>query len=181
MFSIYRYSLLTASLVAIFCLISWAGEFSAPVESYALIQNGESEIRLLVQFDIPDGVTDSTLTFAELIFGIAPAFAPDSVLRLDCFAVTTPWEPGNVNWDSPWQNPGGDFQEDACAMVTLSANSEQLAYFDLTETVRSWLGGSHPNYGLMFVIPSHIASRYALQRLPNLPERAIGVAKFTTR
>jgi hypothetical protein len=181
MFSIYRYALLTASLVVIFCLTSWAGEFSAPVENYALIGNGGSEIRLLVRFDIPDGVTDSTLTFAELIFGIAPAFAPDSVLRLDCFPVTTAWEPGDVNWNYPWQNPGGDFQEDDCAMVTLSAISEQLAYFDLTETVRAWLDGSRVNYGLIFVIPAQLGSRYTLQREPDLPERAIGVVKFTTR
>ena len=176
-----RYPIMVTLWVATLFTIAWAEEFNASVEDHAIICDGRNEIRLLVKFSVPEGVTDSNLTFAELTFGVTPAFAPDSILRLDCCPISTAWDPATVAWNYPWQTPGGDFEGDVSAMVTLSGRNDQAAYLDLTEIVRYWLAGSIPNHGLIFIIPQHIVSRYALRQLPNLPERAMGTVRFVTR
>ena len=154
-----------------------AEEMTLPITSYAEIIN-RSDVRLLVNIPIPDEIEDSNLTFAELRFGIIPRLAGDSILTINCHAVTSTWSPDNVGWNVPWLNPGGDFEPDEFTFFTTASAENGEIQFDITETIRSWLNGNRPNFGLIFIIPERISSRFELDRLPDLPNGAIGFVRI---
>jgi hypothetical protein len=176
-----RKLLLAAVLMALATVYISAEEINIPVTDYAVISHGNTEFRILARFEIPEGVADSTLMFVELGFGIAPVLEQDSVLRIDCNAITFDWNMRSADWNYPWQNPGGDFDEDLMTMFTVTSANRGRAYFDLTDIVRSWLRNEANNHGLIFLIPNGISSSFEVQRLPGLPEDAIAEVKFVTK
>ncbi|HBC47230.1 MAG TPA: hypothetical protein DCZ43_09310 [candidate division Zixibacteria bacterium] len=174
------YKNVTLLLITLFmlCLSAWAGEINVPVTDYSILHDAKSEIRIVTHIPIPDSVADSTLMFAEFQFAITPQLAEDSILWINCYALTIPWEVGTVDWETPWQAPGGDFEADELTMFTTSNPNDSIAYFDLTDCVRSWLREDRANYGLIFMVPASIASRFWLNQLP---EEALGSIKYQTR
>jgi hypothetical protein len=174
------YKNLTLLLMALFmlCLSAWAVEINVPVTDYSILNDGKSEIRIVAHISIPNSVADSTLMFAELQFAITPQLAEDSILWINCYAVTTPWEVGTVGWETPWQAPGGDFESDELTMYNTVNPNDSTAYFDLTDCVRSWLRDDRANYGLIFMVPASIASRFELGQLP---DGILGTIKYQTR
>ena len=174
--------LLLMGLVLVFGASNiFADDITVPVSDYAVISHGGGENRVLVYFQIPEEVTASNFMFAEMSVGIEPQLAGDSLLRIDCFAVTTDWLGGNVNWNQPWENPGGDFDEDRLIMFNCNTFDTEMANFDLSGAVKWWLDGTQDNYGLIFLIPEHIVSNYSLQSIPGYPDNTYAIVKFIYR
>lgn len=172
---------LLPAMAFLFNFCAWAGEISSFVSGYAVINGPDGNQRLLIKVPFPEGVADSSVGFAELNLAITPSLAEDSILRINCHIITSPWQSDNVAWDNPWQNYGGDFEADELTMFTTSADGGQSAYFDLTAGIRAWLGGSKSNYGIILIIPDEIKSRYEANGASDLPPGAIGALKFVTR
>jgi len=176
-----RYLLLTMLMASIcaFCLDLSAEEIQVPITSHALITNGLGQSRILVNISLPPQVNDSNLVFAELLIPITPQMTADSILRIDCYPVTSAWNPQNVAWSGPWQRAGGDYDTTASPILFATTNAaSDKAYFDLTRVIKSWLGNIRQNHGLIFMIPNNISSRFGLRAAPNLPTNAIGTLKI---
>jgi hypothetical protein len=179
MFGKYTIMLAIMASVGLINLDAIAGEITLPITGHALISNGSGPARILINVPLPQEVNDSNLVFAELTFPITPQLACDSILRIDCYPVTSAWTPQNVGWSSPWQNAGGDYDTSAAPILfAASESSTQQAYFDLTRVIISWLRNTRQNHGLIFMIPTQNLSRFALRTAPNLPTNAIGVLKI---
>jgi hypothetical protein len=174
-----RILVLLPLLISALYIAAQGEEVSIQITDYAIINNNSGDFRVLVHILLPDSIADSTLMFAELSFMVSPELEKDGILRINCHAVTTPWNSENVDWDNPWQNPGGDFEQDELTMFTTAANEETPAIFDITDQAKSWLNGSIENNGLVFLIPDEIASRFEIGRLPDFPENALGIIKYT--
>jgi hypothetical protein len=161
-------------------LSAMAEEINLALTDYAIIHRGNSEFRVLTKFDLPDDIADSTLTFAEFSIGITPQLTSESILSIECYPLTTYWDFGNVSWNNPWQNSGGDFEEDELTMFSTISDSSNLAYFDMTQTVKSWLNGTRDNFGLIFIIPEDVSSQFTVCGHPEMPENVYAIAKFVT-
>ena len=167
------------ALVGLISLDAIAREITLPITGHALISNGSGPVRILINVPLPQGVNDSNLVFAELTIPITPQLAGDSILRIDCYPVTSAWTPQNVGWSSPWQRAGGDYDTSASPILFATTNAaSDKAYFDLTRVIKSWLCNMRQNHGLIFMIPNNISSRFGLRATPNLPSNAIGMLKI---
>jgi hypothetical protein len=63
-------------------------------------------------------------------------------------AITTPWNPTEVTWESPWQSIGGDYTEEAAGESFLVGMEEWESY-DITQTIQDMVKGSVDNNGFM--------------------------------
>jgi len=166
--------------VLLLCFKAWGEEVTLPVTAYSVISS-DSENRLLVNIPIPDNAADSNLLFAEFSIRIIPELTGDSILTINCHAVSTTWEPDNVGWEFPWQNPGGDFEADEGTFYSTVSPSDSAANFDITELLRAWLIGDRANYGLIFIVPERSVSDYQIDSPPDLPGGAIGTVRLVIR
>jgi hypothetical protein len=171
---------LIALLALSVCVL--AEEITFPVTEYSVISDSIDNPRLVAKFALPQEITDTTLVFAEIRFGITPQYSTDSILQLECIRISTEWSPNNVGWSSPWTNLGGDF--DTLMTPAMFATTEvgtQTAYFDITEIVRDWLKNTTPNHGLIFIAPEGLTSECTIDQLPELPNNAIASMKIVTQ
>jgi hypothetical protein len=174
--------LIVVAIVILSAVCAWAEEITLPVTEYSTLASTGSSPRLVMQFSMPANLSDTTLIFAELSFGITPEYDVDSILQFECSRVVTTWETGNADWNTPWTNPGGDYDTTmAPAIFATSDIGAQSAYFDITEIVKGWLRDSISNRGLIFIVPDRILSRFIIGSLPGLPENAIATVKFVTQ
>lgn len=158
-----------------------AEDITVPVSDYTIINHDGGESRVLVYFQIPKEVTASNFMFAEMSVGIAPQLEGDGLLRIDCFAVTTDWMGSKVDWNQPWKNPGGDFDDDRLIMFNCNKVDTEMANFDLSGAVKWWLDGTRDNYGLIFLIPEHIDSNYSLRSIPGHTDNTFAIVKIIYR
>jgi hypothetical protein len=159
-----------------------AEEITFPVTEYSVISDSNSNQRLVVQFALPQDISDTTLVFAEISFAITPEYSIDSILQFDCIRLSTEWNPNKVGWSSPWTNPGGDYDTLMTpAMFATTQVGAQTAYFDITEIVRDWLRETAPNYGLIFMVQDGISSGFSIDQLQGLPNNAIATLKIITQ
>jgi hypothetical protein len=77
-------------------------------------------------------------------------------LELRVYPVTTAWTQGSVDWDSGWENPGGDFDADLYSPARVDLRSRTgILVFDLTVALKEIVEGGMDDYGfLVSVRPS---------------------------
>jgi hypothetical protein len=73
------------------------------------------------------------------------------------FKVTSAWNENSVTWNSPWLNPGGDFDNSQAYASFLPNQSSCMLTIDLMDLVQEWVNGT-PNYGFMLysIGPNHV-------------------------
>jgi hypothetical protein len=102
----------------------------ATIVGAALAEEAIFEIDSAVAISSPDGATTRFLVWpqvefpdsnqivdwARLEFWVEPTTEDTTTfISILVYPITTEWNPGNAAWDSPWSNPGGDFDEDIYA------------------------------------------------------------------
>ena len=124
-----------------------------------------------MRFDLSTIPQGSTVTSATL-------YLYEEDKKLDqvtyIYKVTSGWNEASVTWNSPWINPGGDFDNSYAFASFLPNQTDCMLTIDLTELVQEWVNGTI-NYGFLLYStgPNHIL-RYsskensAVEQLPKL-------------
>ena len=110
--------------------------------------------RGLIRFALSSIPQGSTVTSATLYL-----YEEDE--KLDqvtyIYKVTSGWDEGSVTWNSPWINPGGDFDNSYAYASFLPNQTDCMLTIDITELVQEWVNGT-PNHGFLLYStgPNHI-------------------------
>jgi len=73
---------------------------------------------------------------------------------VEVYGVTTGWSAVSVGWETPWAEPGGDFDARSHAAHVGAASEEVLVSVDVTGIVQGWVDGEAENHGLLVLTPS---------------------------
>ena len=75
-------------------------------------------------------------------------------LMVEVYGVTTGWSAVSVGWETPWAEPGGDFDARSHAAHVGVASEDVLVSVDVTGIVQGWVDGEAENHGLLVLTPS---------------------------
>jgi hypothetical protein len=126
-----------------------ADTLSVAITNGAYIQNADSsQGRLLLNFDIPTELQDAEFTFAELLVPLTAAIPDSSVLAVECHPLLFSWSSEEVAWEDAGDTLSSEVITDGTQYATSSEGS-QVAYFDITQIVKSWQDSSLANNGLI--------------------------------
>lgn len=111
-----------------------------------------------MRFDLSSIPLESMVSNATLYL-----FEIDKKLDVETFLyrITSQWDEGTTTWNSPWMNPGGDYDNSHAYASFYPNQSNCMLAIDLTDLVQEWVNGT-PNYGFLLysIGPNHIL-RYA--------------------
>ncbi len=114
---------------------SIASMYEVEVSHYVIIQNSKGEFRIVFDFDLPDRFEDFDIEIAKLNIPFGPI---DEIMEVHLFPVSTAWSPEYVDWNTPWHNPGGDYDDtlgiNIYALRDNGAGNE--AIFNVTEVLQ---------------------------------------------
>jgi hypothetical protein len=128
-----------------------AGETELGIRDLVMIEAPEGGFRALLTFDVSRAIMESEINYAKLVI-------PDAVVSewtdLILQPVSTSWEAPTVSWDSPWENPGGDYRERPRGMLRLHPGQGvgREYFIDVTEQLREIQNGEE-NHGFL-VMPT---------------------------
>ncbi len=118
-------------------------------ESAYLLNDDAAQGRLMLKFDLPDELSGTEITFAELLVPLT-AFIPDSsALAVESRPLLISWIPAEVTWDDLWDSLTSDVMAEQGTQFATATAGAQEAYFDITDIVRSWQDTSVVNNGLI--------------------------------
>ncbi len=132
--------------------------------------DNDADRRGLLQFNLSDIPPDATITSATLYLYEQSTKASQITY---IYRVTTAWNESGVTWNSPWQNPGGDFEIAPAYALFIPDQQGCSISLDITNLVQTWVNGTYPNYGLILYSTgqNHIVD-YASKEEAKNPERA---------
>jgi hypothetical protein len=113
--------------------------------------------RVLMRFDlssIPSGArVESAYMWLQMYWNIG--LDKD----VEFYPITRQWFENNVTWEDPWMSFGGDYNQSALLTTTPIRHSyghHMLVGWDVTDALRDWGAGAHPerfpNYGMIGII-----------------------------
>jgi hypothetical protein len=118
---------------------SLAETISDPVGAFGVMDDGEGHSRILFSLpDVDDASQDGNLVVGRATLTITVLGVPeDRSLALRIYPVTSPWMPGDVDWWTGWESPGGDIDSElySRAQLDLSMGSSSVV-FDMTMLVK---------------------------------------------
>jgi len=147
--------MVTLFLFWIYALTAFAlgEEIAIGINDIAVIQDADSHTRhILLKPDIPVPDTNIVINHANLSLRISPNTNDTTFISIRFYPITTDWDINNVNWFSPWSEPGGDYDEAYYAEFTITLPEEQDIQFDLTDIFQRWADSRLPYYGLLMGI-----------------------------
>ena len=122
-----------------------------------------SEFRSLLKLDVSSIPVTDTVTNATLELYLN-SLAGNSSQSADVYLVPSNWSGNSATWfrrtnTSNWTSAGGDFSQ---KIGTISLTNDPGFYnLSLTQTVRNWISGSTPNYGLFIIATNPVDGDYA--------------------
>ncbi len=118
----------------------------------------------LMQFGIPDNLTDVTITNATFEFFVTRTFFESSNVA-SAHKIITSWDESSVNWNSK-----PDFETTPFGSVSLLSNVDPnpafsstqpyWAQIDITSTFQNWADGTWENYGLLLKTTGTINDKF---------------------
>jgi hypothetical protein len=109
-------------------------------------------LRILAKFEIPDSILSSRIITANLAFDAdLPVEDADTTLWLTLAPITTDWDEQNVGWDTPWTNPGGDFDTLETVSFFLNPTESGTHLMDIKKILRHMQKENLPNNGFIFI------------------------------
>ena len=124
-------------------------------------------LRVLARFDIPDSILSSRIITANLMLDAdLPVENIDTTLWLSIASITTDWDDQNVGWNTPWTNPGGDFDMLKTVSFFLNPTESRVHMIDIKKIIHHMVRENLPNYGFI-IIPGRLDGM-ALRSIRNL-------------
>jgi hypothetical protein len=148
------------SLIAVAAPPSMADEVIIPVGDVAVLRDPEGGgFRVLVTFPGLDAYVGRELHFARLVL---PPFQVTDLVTLEAYPVTTAWTRGTVSWDSPWTQPGGDYDPNRRADVRVhpDRDPERPVWLSVTRHIYAFTEIGERNYGLLIRPPSYVGEEF---------------------
>lgn len=128
-------------------------------------QNG-TDFRLLFRPDL--NLPDSSIIIDRAILEVKALVPGDSALvTVRVCPIIVNWGAESVAWDSPWTDPGGDFDDVNYAEYSAYVNGSQEFGVDITDTFMRWADGRMPYYGFMVGIKMGSDSNVSFVDLPD--------------
>lgn len=115
--------------------------------------------RLLFKFDLPEGLANSTIDYAQLIFTATPDTGQGHVCLMGIFPLTEKWEPSALSWSEGWTEQGGDYLDSIYSVSMIRLSEDKLTRVDITDIVQLWVEGTLANHGLI-VMPLEDSGRF---------------------
>jgi len=111
-----------------------------------------STTRLLAgpQLPFPDSAIIIDRAYLNLI--VEPTAADTTFISVRLYPVTVDWNADNVTWDSPWTNPGGDFNDVNYSEYAITLPGQQEIQIDLTDLCMRWADGRLPYFGFIIEV-----------------------------
>ncbi|HBZ01008.1 MAG TPA: hypothetical protein DEO84_06780 [candidate division Zixibacteria bacterium] len=146
-----------------------ADTLSVAINSGAWIQNPDStQGRLLLSFDIPTELQGAEVTFAELLVPLTSSIPDSSVLAVECHPLLVSWSSEEVAWEDVGDTLSSEVINDGTQYATSSEGS-QVAYFDITNIIKSWQDSSLANNGLILYYDSATLPYFTYKRGESAP------------
>jgi hypothetical protein len=152
------------ALVGLWLFSSYAEKTAITLSDFAVIvPEGQSvPRRVLFRVSLPDGLDGKQIDFAELSFDIASL--PGPYLEIEVYPLACSWEAQSVTWSSPWQNPGGDYDETDVVLVAIAVEGSVVkGHADVSDIVRSWVDGDRTNHGIILVCSKEFPGDFQLE------------------
>ena len=102
------------------------------------------------QLQFPDTTSIIDRAFLNLI--VEPTAADTTFISVRLYPITTDWSADNVTWNSPWTNPGGDFNDVNYSEYAVTLPGQQEIQIDLTDLCMRWADGRLPYFGFMIEV-----------------------------
>lgn len=114
-------------------------------------------VRAVMKFEIEENICDNYLPSYAVLHGNVSRLdfrqqSRNRTIIVNTYMVTTNWSQGNVSWDNPWRNPGGDFDTLSVCMFRLDLAEDSTFAIDVTPIVYQYFMNPDDNHGLI-VIP----------------------------
>jgi hypothetical protein len=128
--------------------VSYAAQLSIQVSSVACVSSeDESQNGIVVKFDLPSSLENSTIDLAEMYFVISSESADSSAFDLIAHPVQTEWNPQYVTWSEM-----ADRLNDSLVTSGGTDNdAEQQSRLNLTHILQGWIDGDFTNHGVMIM------------------------------
>lgn len=123
-------------------------EFEAAEAAVIVHPQNSDETRLLVRFDIPQVLEEFPLDFACVSFQ-TDCESEEGAVSFQAFMVTTEWGEETVGWSTPWENPGGDWDNGLSSLWTSETGNGKTVYLDVTDFANDWVKHPSSNFGII--------------------------------
>lgn len=97
-------------------------------------------------FDLSSIPANAVITNATLYIYTSDSNAG---VTISLYRVTTPWSETMATWNTPWTNPGGDFDNLVSYGTFIPSTNNCMVTLNLTSLVAQWINGTYPNDGIL--------------------------------
>jgi len=163
-------------ILSILCVnISSADSLVVYINSAAITANDDlTGMRLIMQFDLPEELTDKELIFAEMTIPIISQITDSSALELFCNPLLIGLELNEVEFEDVDDSSLVDIASQGGTVFATPAVGNQTAYFDITNIVRAWADSSLADNGLIFYVTENSIPTFGLDN----DAEAVATVKF---
>ena len=157
--------------LALWSANSWGRSLEIDANQAAVIKPSveSSEVRLLVQFALPNVLSGHSIDFACMSFG-ADCAGDKGAISFQAFALTSGWDAKSVSWTGPWENAGGDWNRSLSTYGISEAGSGKTAELDVTEFANRWLKEPSKNFGIVIKVSGPFSGTFTTDRSKGLPK-----------
>lgn len=161
----YFSCLLAAALILLAVGSASAGESVVEVNSVTLISSpGESETRILAMPELPLEATGIVIDRVLLCLSVEPQTEDTSFIPIRIYPLNTDWDEATVDWASPWEEAGGDIDEDTYAEYLVTIPETQEIAIDITDLYLRWQDGRLPYHGFMLALSPSALDNFSIFR-----------------
>jgi len=121
------------------------------------------QVRLLVSFGMPSVLQGKSLDFARVSFD-ADCSGNESAVSFQAFALTKSWDAKAVDWESSWDNPGGDWDRGLSAYWIGETGDGKTVCLDVTDFANQWLKEPSKNFGIIVKVSGPFLGTFAVDR-----------------
>lgn len=112
------------------------------------------DTRIFVYYNLPKELLAPGVEINWAIIEFEAEISSADAGMIDVFPVVTDWKDGGeISWDSPWTNSGGDYADNFQGTSITLRNTDKLKKIssNVTMMVKAWLDGYLVNNGIMIV------------------------------